>query len=179
MGRTPLHLACESGNVECVIWLIDKKANVNAQSLSGMMPLHVACRDKHVHCVKALLSQKDQLVDIDEEDSRRKTPEDYGTGEPLIHDEFRRYRIVRRQLFKEELLTRYVGPLFELYGINGDGVITLDEFVSLERQYVEILGLPTPTDQMIADTFKKYDKDGNKKLDFQESAAEFMTLVYV
>ena len=91
MGRTPLHLACESGNVECVIWLIDKKAEVNAQSLSGMMPLHVACRDKHVHCVKALLSQKDQLVDIDEEDSRRKTPEDYGTGEPLIHDEFRCY----------------------------------------------------------------------------------------
>ena len=76
-------------------------------------------------------------------------------------------------------VARYVGPLFELYDINGDGVITLDEFVSLERQYVEILGLPTPTDQMIADTFKKYDKDGNKKLDFQESTAEFMTLVYV
>ena len=102
LERTPLHLACERGNEDCVRfrietnphlqlarpncfllnlatvglrvgdvgkhfaksagekapevrWLLEKLADPNAETLSGMMPLHFCCREKHAGCVKALL----------------------------------------------------------------------------------------------------------------------------
>jgi ankyrin repeat protein len=42
-GRTALHRATQSGSVECVRYLIAKKANVNAIDKQGRTPLHWAC----------------------------------------------------------------------------------------------------------------------------------------
>lgn len=40
--RTPLHYACETDLPDLVKYLVAKKANINAQDISGLTPMMVA-----------------------------------------------------------------------------------------------------------------------------------------
>merc|ERR1719181_821617 len=107
MGRTPLHLACECGNVETMVWLLEQRANANAKTLSGMAPIHFCCREKHAACVKALLSIENHVIDLDEPDARRKTAAHYAAGDPRIGRLLKQYRTVRKSAIKKNLVSKY------------------------------------------------------------------------
>ncbi len=55
-GLAPLHFAARSGQLGFVSWLIERKADVNAQSASGSTPLHEAFRMGHLEVAKILLN---------------------------------------------------------------------------------------------------------------------------
>lgn len=54
-GKTPLHVACEVSNSDCVALLLAYGANVNSPSLSGHTPLHYCITPESVDCAKQLI----------------------------------------------------------------------------------------------------------------------------
>jgi len=62
-GKTPLHMASESGQVDEVRYLIDRKAAVNVQDNNGNTPLHLAARKGHGPvCAKLVESGADVAI---------------------------------------------------------------------------------------------------------------------
>ena len=61
-GNTPLHLACESGNVYIVEFLIASGANITTVNSRGEIPLHVASQQKSVEIVQLLLDNGDHTM---------------------------------------------------------------------------------------------------------------------
>lgn len=47
-GRTPLHIACAQGHVDCAMLLLDAGAKVNAVTDTGWTPAHCACETGQV-----------------------------------------------------------------------------------------------------------------------------------
>ena len=58
-GRTPLHIAAQSGSVACIRALLSRtKLKVNSKASSnGFTPLHYAMREGHAEAVSALVSE--------------------------------------------------------------------------------------------------------------------------
>lgn len=56
-GKTPLHLASESGDDACVQMLIHHGAKPDIADLGGNTPLHYATRGNHRNCMKILLGE--------------------------------------------------------------------------------------------------------------------------
>lgn len=54
-GKTPLHVACEMSDADCVTLLLAHGAKVNSLSLSGHTPLHYCITAKSVDCAKQLI----------------------------------------------------------------------------------------------------------------------------
>ncbi|XP_062846754.1 ankyrin repeat and SOCS box protein 4 [Trichomycterus rosablanca] len=54
-GKTPLHVACEVSNADCVGLLLDWGAKVNSISLSGHTPLHYCITQESVDCARQLI----------------------------------------------------------------------------------------------------------------------------
>lgn len=54
-GKTPLHVACEVSNSDCVALLLAHGAKVNCLSLSGHAPLHYCIARESVDCAKQLI----------------------------------------------------------------------------------------------------------------------------
>ncbi|XP_041812000.1 ankyrin repeat and SOCS box protein 4 [Chelmon rostratus] len=54
-GKTPLHVACEVSNSDCVALLLAHGAKVNSLSLSGHTPLHYCITAESVDCAKQLI----------------------------------------------------------------------------------------------------------------------------
>ncbi|XP_056439243.1 ankyrin repeat and SOCS box protein 4-like isoform X2 [Gadus chalcogrammus] len=54
-GKTPLHVACEVSQADCVALLLDHGARVNSKSLSGHAALHYCITRDSVDCAKQLL----------------------------------------------------------------------------------------------------------------------------
>lgn len=54
-GKTPLHVACEVSNGDCVPLLLAHGAKVNSLSLSGHTPLHYCITRESVECAKQLI----------------------------------------------------------------------------------------------------------------------------
>ncbi|XP_047239493.1 ankyrin repeat and SOCS box protein 4 isoform X3 [Girardinichthys multiradiatus] len=54
-GKTPLHVACEVSNSDCVALLLAYGAKVNSLSLSGHTPLHYCITRESVECAKQLI----------------------------------------------------------------------------------------------------------------------------
>lgn len=54
-GKTPLHVACEVSNGDCVPLLLAHGAKVNSLSLSGHTPLHYCITWESVECAKQLI----------------------------------------------------------------------------------------------------------------------------
>jgi hypothetical protein len=56
-GRTPLHVAVESGNLNLVKLLIEKGANLDIQDRDGRTPLHMAAMSNSLDIVKLLIEK--------------------------------------------------------------------------------------------------------------------------
>jgi len=54
-GNTPLHTACENGNIEIAKALLTAGAGANTQDNDGNTPLHTACKNGNIDIAKALL----------------------------------------------------------------------------------------------------------------------------
>lgn len=54
-GKTPLHVACEVSNSDCVALLLAHGAKINSVSLSGHTALHYCITKESVGCAKQLI----------------------------------------------------------------------------------------------------------------------------
>lgn len=54
-GKSPLHVACEVSNSNCVALLLAYGAKVNSLSLSGHTPLHYCITRESVECARQLI----------------------------------------------------------------------------------------------------------------------------
>ena len=55
VGATPLHVACQEGNLPCVLTLLKAGANVTLPNNWGGLPIHIAAQHNRVEIVKTLL----------------------------------------------------------------------------------------------------------------------------
>ena len=82
---TPLHLSCESLNVQIVCFLISKGANVNAKNKKLLTPLHIVTQHGHVDIAKMLLQEG---AHVNCRDKREYTPLHYAAelnSTELVH----------------------------------------------------------------------------------------------
>lgn len=91
LGRSALHYACDNDHQDIVKALLCRQANVNQKTPFGMTPLHIACYANAMGSVLLLLSQRKQLVEIEHEDERRRTPLMFARNE-LVRWMIRDYR---------------------------------------------------------------------------------------
>lgn len=70
-GRTPLHSACRSGQLDPVKLLVSYKVKLHKKDTGGRQPLHVACELGKLRIAKVLLSGR---ADIDARDRQGFTP---------------------------------------------------------------------------------------------------------
>lgn len=57
-GYTPLHYACEHGDLKLVNLLINNKININVKAREGITALHLAAIDNHLKIVQVLCENK-------------------------------------------------------------------------------------------------------------------------
>uniref|UniRef100_A0A673AQQ1 Ankyrin repeat and SOCS box containing 4 n=1 Tax=Sphaeramia orbicularis TaxID=375764 RepID=A0A673AQQ1_9TELE len=72
-GKTPLHVACEVSNSDCVALLLAHGAKVNSLSLSGHSPLHYCITTESVDCARQLIL-KGAHVDMHSHNNDEVTP---------------------------------------------------------------------------------------------------------
>lgn len=56
-GKTPLHVACEMSDPDCVALLLAHGAKVTSLSLSGHTPLHYCITAKSAACARQLIAK--------------------------------------------------------------------------------------------------------------------------
>ncbi|QQR49171.1 ankyrin repeat domain-containing protein [bacterium] len=61
-GNTPLHLAVMQGHLQCVQFLLDNKADINAQNDNNDTPLHLAVYRGQLACVQILVQHQASLT---------------------------------------------------------------------------------------------------------------------
>ncbi|XP_065062558.1 ankyrin repeat domain-containing protein 66-like [Rhopilema esculentum] len=71
--RTPLHVAIESGKLNCVRTLLVSGADAGAKTKSGMTPVHMAAEQDNIKILQILLEYD---APIDQEDESGATPLD-------------------------------------------------------------------------------------------------------
>merc|ERR1719482_1203320 len=62
-GLTPVHLACQSGYVRCLQYLLDRGAELPAVTLRGQNGLHLACLYGHAQIAQLIVSVYPSIVD--------------------------------------------------------------------------------------------------------------------
>ncbi|XP_035537456.1 ankyrin repeat and SOCS box protein 4 [Morone saxatilis] len=72
-GKTPLHVACEVSNSDCVALLLAHGAKVSSLSLSGHTPLHYCITGESVECAKQLIV-KGAKVNMPSQNHDEETP---------------------------------------------------------------------------------------------------------
>ncbi|XP_004547968.2 ankyrin repeat and SOCS box protein 4 [Maylandia zebra] len=83
-GKTPLHVACEVSNGDCVPLLLAHGAKVNSLSLSGHTPLHYCITRESVECAKQLIlkgAKVNKASHNNEEDTPLHTAARFGVPE--------------------------------------------------------------------------------------------------
>lgn len=73
-GRTALHWACISGHKEATLVLLQRGANINAETTTGMTALHGAAEGGKVDIVRLLMENK---ADSAKKDANGKLAFDY------------------------------------------------------------------------------------------------------
>ena len=68
---TPLHRACDNGDMELAMALVDRGADVDARTVFQSTPLHYACHDGYMELAMALV---DRGADVDAVDDNQRTP---------------------------------------------------------------------------------------------------------
>ena len=72
-------------------------------TLSYLTPLHLACQVNSLEAVTALLQNANQVVDVDAEDTKRRSAEALSTA-PQIHRLVRKYRAQLDERRKAQLV---------------------------------------------------------------------------
>ena len=67
--NTPLHVACEDGDIECVQTLLKQDdCDINCCNAERSTPLHLACQEGHAKIVRVLLSREECNLTCQDED---------------------------------------------------------------------------------------------------------------
>jgi hypothetical protein len=165
LGRTPLHYAADGNKPGIIRMLLQEKADVNAHALSGCTPLHMACRNGAYDSVMAILGEKEQMVDVDFEDSRRLTPEKH-TKNKMILSALRKYRATLDARRDQELIEASLWRLFRIFDWNGDGFVQPEEWVDTQAIFAQ--HFEECCDFEIQRAFDQADSNHDGKVDFQE-----------
>lgn len=165
LGRTPLHFAADGNKPGMIRMLLAENADVNCHALSGCTPLHVACRNNAYDAVLTLLGQKEQIVDVDFEDSRRQIPEKL-TNNKMILSAVRKYRDNIREKRDQMLVDASLRRLFRLFDRNNDGFVQPEEWV--DTQAIMAQHFEECCDFEIQRAFNQADANQDGKVDFQE-----------
>eukprot|EP00927_Polykrikos_kofoidii_P026748 TRINITY_DN2376_c0_g1_i2.p1 TRINITY_DN2376_c0_g1~~TRINITY_DN2376_c0_g1_i2.p1 ORF type:complete len:421 (-),score=117.03 TRINITY_DN2376_c0_g1_i2:175-1437(-) len=144
VGRTPLHYACGCGQTRSVRCLLEEEADANVRTLSHLTPLHLCCQENNYECVLLLLHETQQVVDIDAEDTRRRTPESLTTSK-MIKRAIRKYRQSFDDKVHAALLDAALTRLFRLFDWNGDDFVYPEEWAE--------------TMSLVASHFENHDQD--------------------
>ncbi|XP_056875997.1 LOW QUALITY PROTEIN: ankyrin repeat and SOCS box protein 4 [Takifugu flavidus] len=72
-GKTPLHVACETSDADCVAVLLAHGAKVDSLSLSGHTPLHYCVTARSVDCAEQLIA-KGLNVNVPGQNTSEDTP---------------------------------------------------------------------------------------------------------
>lgn len=176
MGRSALHYACECSRPRCVRILLDNQADANLRTLSYLTPLHLACQANSVEAVTALLQNAKQVVDVDAEDTKRRSAEALSTNQQ-IHKLVRKYRAQLDELRKAQLVEQCLQRLFNFFDVNQDGVIHPEEWVDSMTLLAEFF--EHHSDQSIQKMFEEIDKDDSGTIDWPEFKASYAELLQV
>ena len=60
-GTTPLYLASQEGNLDCVKYLYSIDCKCNARARDGMLPIHAAAQNGHLDCLGYLVRKERTL----------------------------------------------------------------------------------------------------------------------
>ncbi|CAJ1345608.1 unnamed protein product, partial [Effrenium voratum] len=168
LGRSALHYACECSRMRCVRILLENQADANLRTLSYLTPLHLACQANSVEGVTALLQDTKQVVDVDAEDTKRRSAEALSNN-PQIHRLVRKYRAQLDERRKAQLVEQCLHRLFNFFDVNQDGVIHPEEWVDSMTLLAEFF--EHHSDQSIQKMFEEIDKDDSGFIDWQEFKA--------
>lgn len=58
-GTTPLYLASQDGNLDCVKYLHSVDGKCNARARDGMLPIHAAAQNGHLDCIGYLVRKRE------------------------------------------------------------------------------------------------------------------------
>jgi len=61
-GTTPLYLATQDGNLDCVKYLHSVGGKCDARARDGMLPIHAAAQNGHLDCVGYLVRKISYLI---------------------------------------------------------------------------------------------------------------------
>ena len=76
-GNTPLHIAIENGNLNCVVYLLDKRANTNLKNNEMHAPIYFCILHKQSEILDAMLSHSTNKCDVHLEGEYGETPLHY------------------------------------------------------------------------------------------------------
>jgi len=176
LGRSPLHYACDGCQPRCIKELVSHKADSNIRTLSYLTPLHLCCQANSIEAVNAILADKDQVVDIDAEDTLHRRPEAM-TSDRTILRLIRKYRATLDDRRKQQMIEQCLVRLFKFFDVDGDGCIHPEEWVDTMTLLSE--HFEHHCDTSISDMFSEADKDHNGYIDWDEFKASHVDLLKV
>eukprot|EP00439_Symbiodinium_sp_Y106_P016690 s7642_g2.t1 len=176
LGRSALHYACECSRPRCVRLLLEHQADANLRTLSYLTPLHLACQANSTEVVSALLQDPKQVVDVDAEDTKRRSAEALSTNQQ-IHRLVRKYRAQLDERRKAQLVEQCLQRLFSFFDVNQDGMIHPEEWADSMTLLAEFF--ENHSDQSISMMFEEIDKDESGFIDWQEFKASYAELLQV
>jgi len=153
-------------------------ANVNALSLHSSTPLHLACEQSANDAVKQLLRQEWQLVDAETEDGSRKTPFQIAAAKEneVAMRELKRYRFRRKELYKKDMILKWLRPLFDIFDQDNNGSIDQGEFFTIQATFAAYMGYETD-DTAMKRMFHKADVNHDNRITFEEFARSYEELI--
>ncbi|CAK9024822.1 unnamed protein product, partial [Durusdinium trenchii] len=124
----------------------------------------------------ALLQNATQVVDVDAEDTKRRSAEALSNNQQ-IHRLVRKYRAQLDERRKAQLVEQCLQRLFKFFDVNEDGVIHPEEWVDSMTLLAEFF--EHHSDQSIQRMFEDIDKDESGYIDWPEFKASYAELLQV
>merc|ERR1711920_477844 len=165
LGRCPLHYACDGNKPAAARLLLKEAADPNQGTLSMMTPLHICCQTGTYDVVLVLLHETEQVIDVDAEDTKRRTAESLTKDKDILRA-IRKYRNNLDDKRKEAMVEQALRRVFELFDVKGEGYIYPEEFADTQALLAQ--QSEHSSDEHIDELFAKADKKGDGKIDWEE-----------
>mmetsp|Transcript_64633 Transcript_64633/g.140731 ORF Transcript_64633/g.140731 Transcript_64633/m.140731 type:complete len:373 (+) Transcript_64633:86-1204(+) len=175
IGRTMLHHACDANQTRCIRLLLEQEADPNVRTLSLMTPLHICCQSNSYEAVLILLGEANFIVDIDAEDSRRRTPESMTTDKRVLKC-IENYRRNFDEKQKADLLDYALTRLFSIFDTDKDQIVRIEDWA--EKLMLLSEHFENVVEDKINETFAMADTNGDGEIDvadFKAAHAELFT----